>query len=247
MQKRVGELLDELDEKATNEGGFKKYAKAGSDRSMLVSQLEGSVIDLCMSPHGHQVLASVVETMPVSALGFVAAEMEGRGAMTARHRFGSRVLEVMIMHCLEAQMTELAKEIVFETVELSRDPHGNRVIQHLLEHGTGECRSEIIRRLQPDMPSLAADRTATRVVAKAFDFSNEQEQRLLAMSFLQPSSRVADVACSRCGSSVLAQIANLGYCRAEFRVKLARDSRRLTPSKFGRRVLHSFDLPVGSS
>lgn len=216
----------------------------GPDRIMLVSEFHGSVIQMCISPTGHQVLATLIETMPVSALEFVADELAGKGGVIARHRFGYRVLEVMIMHCRKEQIANLANELLHESIPLSKHQYGSRVIEHLVEYGTDECRSELVRLFKPEMPSISIDRIASRIVAKALEYSDAQERCLLAIALLQASSPVslADVACSRCGSSILREMARSNAHIAEFQVELASVSGRLAKSKFGLRVLHSFGL-----
>merc|ERR1711907_504264 len=150
----------------------------------------------------------------------------------------------MIMHCSESQMAGLAQEIALATVELSRHAHGNFVVQHLLEYGTEACRCEILRRLMPEMSLLAIDRTASHVVEKAIEFSEIQEQCLIAMALLQAPKPISivDVACSRCGSSILAELAENDACATQLRLQLGMALPRLVQSKFGRRVLDRFEL-----
>lgn len=216
----------------------------GTERTMLVSPLQGFVASLCVSPHGHQALISLIETMPMSKIGFVAHELVGRAGEMARNRFGYRVCEALIMHCTEAQMSELGQEFISETVELARHGHGNFVMQHLLEYGTASYKTEIIRRLMPETSLLAMDRTASHVVAKALGCAVFQEQCLIALALLQAATPISlvDVACSRGGSSILVEIADIGACGAEFRPRLLEALPRLVKSKFGRRVGERFGL-----
>merc|ERR1719440_1479673 len=132
----------------------------GVERDLLMCKLHGSILELSTSAHGHLVVATLVETMPVSAIGFVAQELAGQTVQIARHRFGYRVLEALIMHCAEPQLTRLAQEIIQETVTLSKHAYGHSVILHLLEYGTKSCKADIVRKMMPDIHSLAMDRTS---------------------------------------------------------------------------------------
>jgi hypothetical protein len=218
---------------------------AGIERNVLTSKFQGSILDLCASPHGYQVLTTLVETMPVSAITFIARELTGKGGEIARSRFGYRVLEAMIMHCSESQMAGLIDEIIADTVQLSRHTYGNCVVQHLLEYGTDSCQSSIVRHMMPEMCSLAMDRTASHVVQKALDFS-EVRQCSIAMAMVQADNPIslADVACSRCGSSVLAELAQSASCAEDLRLELGKALPRLSRCKFGRRVVAKFDLTL---
>jgi len=218
----------------------------GAERTMISSKLRGFAVDLCFSPSGCQVLTTFIETMPVSTIGFVPSELAGRAGEVARSRFGYRVLEATIMHCTEAQMADLEKELVLETVELSKHTHANCVIKHLLEYGTQSSKSDIIQHLLPEIQLLAMDRNASRVVEKALNHATANEQCLIAGALLQARKTVSlvDVACSRCGSATLEVLATSKVITAEFRLQLAKHSLRLAQSKFGRRVIDHYALPL---
>lgn len=220
----------------------------GTDRTMLTRKFQGHVVDLCVSPHGHQALTTLVETMPICMLGFVIHELTGKAAEIARNRFGYRVLESMARHCSEEQMIGLAHEIVQETVELSRHSYGNFVVQHMLEYGTRVCQCDIIRQMLPGLPLLAIDRTGSNVVQKALDNSSLYEQRVLAAALAKATGPISLVviASSRCGSLLLAEMANSDVCTEELRPHLVEVLPRLSGSKYGRRVADLFGLMPGT-
>merc|ERR1740117_1359771 len=87
-------------------------------------------------------------------------------------------------------------------------------------------------------------RTASHVVAKAFNYGSLADKHSIAKALLQASApvSVADIACSRCGSSILEDVANIEAFLSEFRPSLVEALPRLGQSKFGRRVLTSFGL-----
>jgi len=216
----------------------------GSERTTVTQRFRGSVLKLSDSRSGHQVLVSLIQSMPVSAIGFVAAEMAGHAAEMARHRFGCCVLEAMTMHCSESQMAHLAAELEQEAPQLSRDAHGSSVIKSLLEYASLTCRANIVNCLVPEIAMLSMHRTASRVVEKALNCSSEEEQQSMATALMRvrtPAS-VADVACSRCGSWILQEMADRNICIDEFRARLLPALPRLARSKVGRRVVASFCL-----
>jgi hypothetical protein len=213
----------------------------GIDRKMLVSALRGSVSQLCVSPHGFEVLVTVVETMPVSDIGFVAYEMIGHGTEVARNRWGSHVLEAMTMHCTEEQMAQLETELAQESLQMSRHPYANSVVQHLLEYASDRCKAEVVKRLLPEISLLAMDRVASHVVEKALIYSDHAHQIAASLVWADKPS-LEDIACSRRGSCVLVEIAGGSFCVPEFRRRLWGSSARLSHSKFGRKVLTGFSL-----
>jgi hypothetical protein len=145
-----------------------KVAK-GEEREVLLSSLQGSILDLCTSAHGHLVITTLIESMPISAIDFIPQELAGKGVEIAQNRFGYRVLEAMAMHCSELQLSGLAEEISQATVLLSRHMYGNFVLQHFLEYGNASCQSNVICCLITEIKLLAMDRTASNVVLKALE------------------------------------------------------------------------------
>jgi len=214
-------------------------AAVGQERASMVKELWGEVLKLCECAHGHQVLIKLVETMNVSAIGFVAREMKGQAVAVSRHRFGCHVLGSMIMHCSVSQLAELAAEITEESQSLCSHRHGNLVLQYLIEYGTQTNRAAILHQLLPAVPLLAMDHTASRVVKKILGNPSATESRLLASALLRPVGNVslADVACSRCGSTILEELAEHSEDFAsELHMRLPKSPMCLT-SKYGRRVI----------
>jgi len=242
-------LLKALPAMVLSEAGSKVVQVAldistGTDRMTIVSALHGSVLDLCASRHGHEVLVVLIRIMPAASIVFVADEIRGHCVEIARDRFGSSVLDAMTMHCSEAQIASLATEIKDEALALSRHPHGSCIIEKLLEYATSECGADISRRLMPDASRLAMRRQGSGVVEKVFRYCDDTEQQAMARAFLQADApcAVVDVACSRCGSSVLEEIAKSQVFTIEFQSQLATALPRLRKSKYGRRALEHFGM-----
>jgi len=190
------------------------------------------------------VLVTLVQSMSVSSIEFVADEIAGCCAKVTRDRFGSLVLEAMAMHCSEDQLAMLAAELVDDAVELSRHPHSSSVIQNLLEYGPPKCRKAIAKRLIPEAPLLAMHHRGRFVVEQAFQHCDNEDHQAMVKVFLQATSpiAVADVACSRHGSSILEEIAWSDVVTSEIRFKLSMALLRLGKSKYGRRVMVHFGL-----
>merc|ERR1719229_1406330 len=88
------------------------------------------------------------------------------------------------------------------------------------------------------------DRIASHVVEKAFDYAGASECMLMAAGLLQANKgiTVVDIACSRRGSTILCELAEVDLCTEDFRAPFVEALQRLDHSKFGRRVIASFGL-----
>lgn len=215
-----------------------------SSRDTLAKQLEPHIQELIGSPHGNHVVAKMVEIMPPGAVGFVIEAIQNNPAEIARHRFGCRILERLVEHCSEKQMSSVFDAVVFQAEPLCRHPYGNFVVSHLLEHGSSIRRVRILNQLLPTLPQLAMHRTASHVVQKAIDHSDEDGKRRLVERLLnaQSPNSLVDIACSRYGSFVVEDLANVNVGKEDMIRYLESGVDRLNASQFGKKVMDCFEL-----
>jgi hypothetical protein len=216
----------------------------GVDRKTVVSEFRGMVYSQCLSPYGHEVLVRLIENMPTQDIEFMAKEMRGRSIEIAKDRFGSRVLESLSMHCSADQLVALEDELVKETFQLACHPNGSSVLKHFIEYGSPEYKIGIVRCLLPNMILLTMHRIASHVIEKALTHCESSDSHMMVQALLQAAKPIPleDIACSWRGSCVLAEIAHSGLCTSELRLRLSKSCARLSRSKFGRRVIESFEL-----
>lgn len=206
----------------------------GSERNRFVRIFQGHVLELSMSPHGHEVLIKMIETLPPYLLGFVAEEMTSRAATVAEHKYGCLALGTFFTYCPPSMTSEIAREVAEKANHLAYHWQGKNVLQQLLEHGSSDCRSLIVHHLMPQLPLLAVNRAAANVVKQALQFANNSEQHMMVHALLQVS--LVDIACSRGGSAVLQEVHRLGFYRSEVQLQLANSASRLSKCRFGRRI-----------
>jgi pumilio RNA-binding family len=225
-----------------------EHAGAGS-RDKLAKQLERHIPELIGSPHGNHVVAKMVEIMPPGAVGFVIEAVKKNPAEFARHRFGCRILERLVEHCSEKQMSSVYDVIVGEAEPLCRHPYSNFVISHLLEHGSSGRRVGILDQLLPTLPQLAVHRTASHVVQKAIDHCDEDgKRRMVERLLVEPSpNSFIEVACSRYGSFVVEDLANVNTCKDDMSRCLGSGVDTLSASQFSKKVIDCFGLVVSSA
>jgi hypothetical protein len=141
-------------------------------------------------------------------------------------------------------MSSVFDTVVSQAEPLCRHPYGNFVVSHLLEHGSSIRRVRILDQLLPTLPQLAMHRTASHVVQKAIDHCDEDGKRRLVERLLNsrsPNSFV-DIACSRYGSFVVEDLANINVGKEEMIRSLESGVDRLNASQFGKKVIDCFGL-----
>jgi len=216
------------------------------NRDILAKQLEPHISELIGSPHGNHVVAKMVEIMPPAAVGSVIkAAIKWNPVELARHRYGCRILERLIEHCSEKQMSAVLDALVIQAEPLCRHPYGNFVVSHLLEHGSFVRKVRILDQLLQTLPQLAVHRTASHVVQNIIDHSDESGKQRLVEKLLREQSphSIIEIACSRYGSFVVEDLANkVSGGKEALRPYLESGVDSLKESQFGKRVMDCFGL-----
>jgi hypothetical protein len=225
----------------------------GELRLKLLDELAPYVVELYESLNGNHVLSKVVEVIPAANLGQVIATLQEHGwEEVAKHRFGCRVVERLIEHCNEAQLSGLIEVVLAKTALLSRHRYGNFVVQVLFEHAPN-CRKGLLEGIlgnasnPAQIPQLAMHLTASHVVQRALDHCEEEGQARIVQAMLRSSSTtIEDVACGRYGSYVAEQLVMLLSTElvAELKLRFESSLDVLCDSLFGRRVALKFGFPV---
>lgn len=68
-------------------------------------------------------------------------------------------------------------EILLGCTRLVKDPYGNYVVQHVLEHGRTKHKSEIIKNLKGSFAQLSTHKFASNVVEKCYKNANKKERQ----------------------------------------------------------------------
>lgn len=179
--------------------------EAGSDelRMALAAELRGHVWEALRCPHANYVIQKCIVTMRPQACQFIIDELSRRGpgaaAQAARHRFGCRILERLLEHCLPCQVLGLAEDIIQDAVALSCHPYGNYVVQHVLEHGIHEHQQRLGALLAQHAFAMGSDGYASAVIAKALAHGARESRLRLARAALATAGLLAAMARTRHG------------------------------------------------
>jgi len=220
---------------------------AGRDRDLIISKLEDHIVELYESPHGNFVLSKAIEKWPAAKNSFIVTALLGRGITLSKHRFGCRILCRLLEHCPEQQIGLLLDEILLDVDMLARDDFGNYIVQAALEHASQSRQEGMRAQLLPGFASLAMHKDGSRVAERLLDYCSFEGQCVAIQALLQAEgeSSLVEVACSRYGSYVIAQLAGLRQVHAEIHEIesiLASNLQCLQESQHAERVIVAFGL-----
>lgn len=149
--------------------------------AQLAAELRCRVRDGTASPYCNYVIQRVVELLPVESSAFVVAELLGKAANTARHRFGCRIMCRIFEHTAQTALTRrLAEELLIEMEGICRHVYGRHVARSLLEHGSDAQRHRIAWALRAQLPAGAKERNLSSVIDRALECLPDGDKAELA-------------------------------------------------------------------
>lgn len=207
---------------------------------LLAAQFVGSVRRALVSPHANFVLQKFVEVMPVAQSGFIAEELRGIAADTARHRYGCRILCRLLEHSASnnASGTALINELLDDAANLCHHSFGRHVMECVLEHGTAQQQRRVAKALLDGVYNYARHRNASYILEKALALCMVEDQRALTFALVAEPERLIQLAAHECGVHVVRALLR---CGGETSWEAGRILRaaivELQASKYGRRAL----------
>jgi len=138
-----------------------------------------------MDQNGNHVIQKCIETAdPPESVQFVLNSFMGQVVLLARHAFGCRVLQRIIEHCTEAQVTPIVDELLVAVDSMLTDQYGNYVIQHVMESGILRHRSIIVQATRGRVQELSCHKFASNVMEKCVQNCTPEERSEVIVSEL---------------------------------------------------------------
>ena len=173
------------------------------ERSAIADHLRGRVWAALQCRNAHHVLQKCISTMRSQAVQFIIDEImsagPGSGAIAAQHRFGCRVVERLLEHCLPDQVQPLVDDLLSAGAMLCMDPFGNYVVQHLLEYGSAEVKHNVSMVVANQISSMPGDYHGCAVVSSALCHSLPEDKIVVARAVLGRRGLLVSLARQRHG------------------------------------------------
>lgn len=217
-------------------------ATCDEERVALASELVGHVWEALKCMHANHVIQKSITTNRPHVSQFVIDELTQHGAkgitQAARHRFGCRILQRLLEHCSEEQMSSIVEVLLSDAVDLSSHTYGHYVMQHLFEQCSPDVVSHLSYSLQQHLPNMIADGYVGAVIGKALNHVDNEACVSLAAGLLQEHAHMVVMACSRWGYLAIKQALQLVSTSDQEKAfaELTRCSNKLRSSRYGRLV-----------
>lgn len=115
--------------------------------------------------------------------------------------FGNYLIQKLLERVTDDQRVELAKIAAPKMVEISKDPHGTRALQKLIECiSTKEEAEIVVKSLQPDTVLLSKDLNGNHVIQKCLQKLNPEDSQFI---FDAAGNECGEIATHRHGCCVL--------------------------------------------
>ncbi|KAL6746999.1 pumilio family protein, partial [Haematococcus lacustris] len=151
----------------------------------LVAELDGAVMKCVRDQSGNHVIQKVIECVPTSRILPLLDNFLPCVIPLATHPFGCRIIQRLLEFCSDKHRKDtILREVLSEVVQLAQDTYGNYVIQHVLERGSPEERSQasgpsIVHSLVPCVVPLSMHKFASNVIEKSLAHSSDSDRCLL--------------------------------------------------------------------
>jgi len=214
----------------------------GSCWKELLRWLLPQAFELSGSRHGNFVLQDLIVKMNSTEAAGLVVVLHGHVLEVAQHAYGCRCIERLIEHFSDPHVSPILDDLVTNVRELAVHKNANYAISAIIEHAGLERCLQVLRALVPDATELAMNRVSTHVM-KNILMCGEELRRCCVDSWLGSTGpSIAEMACSKFGSYLLADFAAIGSkadCE-RLRVAMAPSLSHLQATEEGGRVLAAY-------
>jgi hypothetical protein len=207
-------------------------------RWALAAELRGNVWEAAQCPHANHVLRKVITSMASPALNFIISELlsKGSSAVTdlARHRYGCRIIEGLLIHCTQEQMSVAVECLFTDACALCIHMYGNFVMQRLLEHSSAAHRELLMNVVQGNVVPIGSNFYGSAVLGKALEFGSTVERRLLTRAVLSVEGLLSAVARHKHGKAAADLVVSIAEGAEKTRAVAQLASPPLKMPKLGR-------------
>ncbi|XP_042391229.1 pumilio homolog 2-like isoform X1 [Zingiber officinale] len=151
----------------------------------MVLELNGHVMKCVRDQNGNHVIQKCIECIPQENIQFIIEAFFGHVVALSTHPYGCRVIQRVLEHCNDQEVQSIMMEEIMESVcNLAQDQYGNYVIQHVLQYGKPEERTDIISKLAGQIVKMSQQKYASNVVEKCLTFGTPKERQILINEIL---------------------------------------------------------------
>ncbi|CAL9072478.1 unnamed protein product [Musa acuminata var. zebrina] len=151
----------------------------------MVLELDGQIMKCVRDQNGNHVIQKCIECVPQEKIQFIIESFFGHVVALSTHPYGCRVIQRVLEHCDDPKTQSIMMDEIRESVcTLAQDQYGNYVIQHVLQHGRQEERSDIISQLTGQIVKMSQQKYASNVVEKCLTYGTPEERQLLINEML---------------------------------------------------------------
>ncbi|XP_073003084.1 pumilio homolog 5-like [Typha latifolia] len=156
-----------------------------NQKTQLVQELDGHVMRCVRDQNGNHVIQKCIECIPTEKIDFIISALHGQVATLSTHPYGCRVIQRVLEHCTDEMQSQcIVDEILQSVCLLAEDQYGNYVIQHVLERGMAQKRTQLISKLAGHVVQMSQHKYASNVIEKCLEYGNIAERKLLIEEIL---------------------------------------------------------------
>jgi len=130
----------------------------------LVREFAGHVANMSTNRHANHVVQKMVDEVDPSAMEFVVPEMEPVAVAVAKHKYGCRILQRVLLRFPRHLLGQLLQSTT-DAPALVGDQFGHFVVEHIIEHHP-DFRAKLMPTVLAEAAALGADSRTLPFVAR---------------------------------------------------------------------------------
>mmetsp|Transcript_140883 Transcript_140883/g.245276 ORF Transcript_140883/g.245276 Transcript_140883/m.245276 type:complete len:615 (-) Transcript_140883:362-2206(-) len=199
----------------------------------LAAEFRGHISEAATCPHANHVLRKLINTLSPQSLQLLIDELVEEGPETmltvARHRYGCRIIEGLIVQCAPEQMQPVVDLLFPHAYDLCMHMYGNFIVQRLFECSTESVRQGIFRLLQVHLSSLGTNFYGSSLIGTCMKHADADEKLAIARALISVNGLLAALARFKHGKAAANCI--LGLLSGEELKEAHHQLREVTPLK----------------
>eukprot|EP00440_Ansanella_granifera_P031586 gb/GFBE01034286.1/.p1 GENE.gb/GFBE01034286.1/~~gb/GFBE01034286.1/.p1 ORF type:complete len:338 (+),score=63.10 gb/GFBE01034286.1/:1-1014(+) len=210
-------------------------------RLAIAEELYGHEWEAMRCPHANHVLQKCIEKLRPESVQFIvdALRVDDLPSQAARHKFACRIVQRLLEHCPNEQVSDIIQTIIDEASHIACHPYGNYVVQHILKHGNDKQRGILASNVIEGIRDLCSDPYGCAVVCCVMSTASHELRAALAERLVGKPHLLVQLACSRHGHPAAKEVMEVldDDRRKEAQAILAAEEGTLLASRYGRSAL----------
>lgn len=180
----------------------------------LYLSVRSSLLQLCYSLHGNRIVQQFIDYLP-SRVTEIIDKITPQAIQLVGDNCGCRVVQHLFQPFDQKKLAPLISEVIKAAPDLTINQYGNYVIQNIIDDGSDEQISALIKSFQGYFFSFSMHKFASNVIERCIIRADETQRNFIFTDIIGSDgkydlNRIHDLICDKFGNYVIQRILEFG-------------------------------------